>query len=91
MCPTSFVSKDQRPKHPAPDAGDEPEAGYEVERLILAGKNMGFSLDELRDITVAELIVLADIRHADMASATKKADKPKRRKATQDDIDRFLR
>lgn len=59
-----------------------------MESQILAAKQLGFSLDEIRGLTVGEVILFCDL------SVPEDPDKPKkgkRRKATQADIDRFLR
>lgn len=59
-----------------------------METQILAARQLGFSIDEMRMLTVGEVLLLCDL------SVPEDPDKPgkaKRRKATQADIDRFLR
>lgn len=55
---------------------------------MLAARQLGFSIDEIRGLTVGEVMLFCDL------STPEDPDKPKkgkRRKATQADIDRFLR
>lgn len=48
---------------------------------------MGFSIEETRMLTVSDLIVLADL----MAPGPDSDAAPRARRATQEDIDRFMR
>lgn len=58
-----------------------------MERLLLTAKRMGFSIEETRMLTVSDLIVLADLMAPDPDSDAA----PRARRATQEDIDRFMR
>lgn len=52
----------------------------------MALKRLGFSLDEMSHLTVAEFIALTDLAWAD----PKAAERQRPREATQEDIDRLL-
>ena len=78
--PRFFASKRTERK---PRNNDEiPDDGLSVERVILAAKTLHFSIDEIRKLTMGEVLTYIDL------SLPEKDDKP--RKATQADIDRFL-
>ena len=57
-----------------------------VYNLISASKFIGFSIDELRKITVGQLLSFIDLR----VSSSTQSEKSNIRDATQADIDAFL-
>ena len=72
-------------ERPASPRGSETRSqdGWRVFRDILALKRLGFSIDEMSGMTVAEFIALTDLAWAD-------PEPGKPREATQEDIDRLL-
>lgn len=61
--------------------------GWEPYRNVLVLKKLGFSLEEMRDMTTAEFIAITDVA---FENAPEQADAPRIRDATQADIDMLL-
>ena len=71
----------ERP-HGSSASGGQSHDGWTVYRNVLALKGLGFSLDEMAQLTMSDFIALTDI------AADPHAERP--REATQEDIDRLL-
>lgn len=61
--------------------------GWDAYRNVLALRRLGFSLDEMRCMTTADMIAFTDVACEDLPE---RKSKPKPRKATQADIDMLL-
>ena len=64
-------------------SGDASRDGWEVYRNVLGLKRLGFSLDEMSRLTMADFIALTDL-------AFSGEDGGRAREASQGDIDRLL-
>ena len=73
----------RRPSKPiGADAGSRD--GWEAWRNVLALRRLGFTLDEMRHMTMADFIAYADLAYNETEN------EPEVRDATQADIDRLL-
>lgn len=74
---------DRPGKPPAREEGSRD--GWEPYRAVLALKSLGFTVEEMRRMTTADMVVFIDLATEDAPD-----DGPKVRDATQADIDALL-